>query len=144
MIASLRLFGETWLSPSHRVCPMMMQIDVFFPSFSSEIFPHPSANLLTDVFLKRFFRNEPDYKNSMQSLTASNWITCDHTFKSVCNIRYTRSKDGKWINQYNSVFCVLNKKGEVLNWQFTATEGFEEVKELFLELKNKLEPDTLN
>ena len=117
--------------------------DVFFPSFSSEIFPHPSANLLTDVFLKRFFHNEPDYKNAMQSLTANNWITCDHTFKSVCNIGYTRSKDGKWINQYNSVFCVLNEKGEVLNWQFTATEGFEEVKELFLELKNKLEPDTL-
>jgi tRNA(Met) C34 N-acetyltransferase TmcA len=36
---------------------------------------------------------------------------------------------------------VFNEKGEVINWQFTASEGFEEVKELFIELKNGLQPD---
>jgi hypothetical protein len=36
---------------------------------------------------------------------------------------------------------VLNEKGEVINWQFTASEGFEEVKKLFIELKNGLQPD---
>ena len=67
-----------------------------------------------------------------------NCITCDHTFKSVCDISYARSEDGKLINQYNSAFCVLNEKGKVINWQFTASEGFEEVKELFVELKTGL------
>jgi hypothetical protein len=114
--------------------------DLCFPSFSKQHFPNPSVFLLKDVFLKRFFQNEELYVNAMRSLKA-NWITCDHTFKSVCNIGYTRSEDGKWINQYNSVFCVLNEKGEVINWQFTASEGFEEVKELFIELKNGLQPD---
>ena len=95
---------------------------------------------MKDVFLKRFFQNEDIYIDAMRSLKA-NWITCDHTFKSVCNIGYARSEDGKWISQYNSVFCVLNEKGEVINWQFTASEGFEEVKELFVELKNGLQPD---
>ena len=119
------------------------QLDSFFPSFSTQRFPNPSVVLLKDVFLKRFFQNEELYKNAMRSLKA-NWITCDHTFKSVCNIGYARSEDGKWINQYNSVFCVLNEKGEVISWQFTASEGFEEVKELFVELKNGLQPDGVN
>ena len=119
------------------------QLDSFFPSFSTQRFPNPSVVLLKDVFLKRFFQNEELYKNAMRSPKA-NWITCDHTFKSVCNIGYARSEDGKWINQYNSVFCVLNEKGEVISWQFTASEGFEEVKELFVELKNGLQPDGVN
>ncbi len=66
------------------------------------------------------------------------WISCDHTFKSVCNIGYVRENDRQWINQYNSIFCVLNEKGEIINWQFTATESFDEIKDMFLELaKNK-------
>ena len=36
---------------------------------------------------------------------------------------------------------MLNEKGEVINWQFAASEGFEEVKELFVELENGLQPD---
>ncbi len=66
------------------------------------------------------------------------WISCDHTFKSVCNIGYVRENDRQWINQYNSIFCVLNEKGEIINWQFTATESFDEIKEMFLDVaKNK-------
>ena len=116
------------------------QSDMFFPAFSTQHFPAPSVVLLKDIFLKRFFQNEELYVNAMKSLKA-NWITCDHTFNSVCNIGYARSEDGKWINQYNSAFCVLNERGEVIHWQFTASEGFEEVKELFVELKNGLQPD---
>ena len=83
------------------------QLDLFFPLFSTQHFPNPSVSLLKDVFLKRFFQNEELYINAMRSLEAS-WITCDHTFKSVCNIGYRRCEDGKWINQYNSVFCIDN------------------------------------
>ena len=78
------------------------QSDMFFPAFSTQHFPAPSVVLLKDIFLKRFFQNEELYVNAMKSLKA-NWITCNHTFKSVCNIGYERSEDGKWmINHYNS------------------------------------------
>ena len=117
--------------------------DMFFPAFSSQSFPHPSATILIDVFLKRFLQNEYVYRDSMNLLNAK-WITCDHTFKSVCNIGYTRSEDGKWINQYTSVFCVLNENGEVIHWQFTSSEGFEELRGLFTDIKHKSENDPLS
>ena len=88
------------------------QKDLYFPPFSSELFQSPSVDLLIDIFLKRFFQNEDLYKSSMNSLDAR-WITCDHTFKSVCNIGYTKLEDRSWVYQYNSIFCVLNERGKV-------------------------------
>ena len=46
-------------------------------------------------------------------------------------------KDGAWINQYNSIFCILNERGEIINWQFTKSEGFDEVKDMFLDIKER-------
>ena len=46
------------------------------------------------------------------------WLSCDHTFKSAANIGMFRSADGKWVKQYNGLFCVLNCAGEVLTWKF--------------------------
>ena len=118
------------------------QIDSSFPSFCHELFPNPSIDLLIDIFLKRFLENEDLYKNSMNSLKAQ-CITCDHTFKSVCNIGYVRHEDKTWVNQYNSIFCVLNENGEVLNWQFTKSEGFEEVKDMFQDIRLKFQSNPL-
>ena len=58
----------------------------------------------------------------------NDWLSFDHTFKLAGNIGYLR--DGKWVNQYNSCFFVLNKKSEVVGWQFTSGVSFEEVSSL--------------
>ena len=89
-----------------------------------------------DIFLKRFFQNEQIYVNAMNKLNAD-MISCDHTFKSACNIGYKRAQDGAWINQYNSIFCILNEQGEIINWQFTKSECFDEVKIMFMNIKQR-------
>ena len=68
----------------------------------------------------------------------------DHTFKSACNIGYKRAGNSAWINQYNSIFCILNERGEIINWQFTKSEGFDEVKGLFMDIKEHSEGNGLN
>ena len=108
----------------------------FYPAFSSENFPRPSNDILIDIFVKRFLINERLYLEAMNSLSA-NVMSCGHTFKSACNIGYKRSDDGKWIKQYSSVFCVINERGEIISWQFTKSEGFDEIKHLFLDLKER-------
>ncbi|CAB3980735.1 Hypothetical predicted protein [Paramuricea clavata] len=76
------------------------------------------------------------------NVLAASAISCDHTFKSACNIGYKRAEDGKWIKQYNSIFCVINKPGEIISWQFTKSEGFSEVKDLFLDIKKCFDPNS--
>jgi hypothetical protein len=70
----------------------------------------------------------------MNELSAD-MISCDHIFKSV--------QDGAWINQYNSIFCILNEQGEIINWQFTKSEGFDEVKDMFLDTKERTKDNSL-
>jgi len=65
-------------------------------------------------------------------------MSCDHTFKSVANIGYKRPSDGKWIKLYNFVYCILNEKGEVLQWQFTRSKNFNEVSAKSSDLKRCL------
>ena len=109
---------------------------VAFPEFSVGNFPCPANDILMDIFLKRFFQNEQIYVNAMNKLNAD-MISCDHTFKSACNIGYKRAQDGAWINQYNSIFCILNEQGEIINWQFTKSEGFDEVRNMFMNIKQR-------
>lgn len=102
-------------------------------------FPCPGNDILIDIFLKRFYQNEQIYVSAMNGLSA-NMISCDHTFKSACNIGYKRAEDGAWINQYNSIFCILNERGEINNWSSLLTdtfpsEGFDEVKGMFMDIK---------
>ena len=64
----------------------------------------------------------------MQRILCNEWLSFDHTFKLAGNIGYVR--EGKWVNQYNSCFFVLNEKGEVVGWQFTSGVSLEEVSSL--------------
>ena len=43
----------------------------------------------------------------------------DHTFKVACNIGIKRKSDNKWEKMFDSLFCVLNDKGQVMGWQLT-------------------------
>lgn len=74
------------------------------------------------------------YYNDMTKRT-SKWLACDHTFKSAANIGMTRESDGRWIKAMKCIFCVLGENGDVLHWRFTRGESFDEVREMFQELK---------
>jgi hypothetical protein len=105
--------------------------EVSFPSWDDATFPFPRNDILIDIFLKRFFRDEQIYINAMSSLSAE-MISCDHTFKSACNIGYKRATDGSWINQYNSIFCILNEHGQII-------KGLMKLKTCFWTSRNTLE-----
>ena len=58
-----------------------------FPSFSNQVFPHPSNDILIDLYVAGFKLQEHCFVQAMSRLFAR-WISCDHTFKSVANIGY--------------------------------------------------------
>ena len=66
------------------------------------------------------------------------WLSCDHTFDIAGNIGYERKQDGKWVRQYESLFCVLNDKGQITTWQLTKTQGFEDIRPLLEGLNRRL------
>lgn len=68
-------------------------------SFKEMDWPFLSVNLLTNAILSKFEREEKTFRSLFSSLSAE-WIACDHTFKSVANVGYFRSTDGKWIKKY--------------------------------------------
>ena len=110
----------------------------FFPSFSNNNFPHPSNDLLIDLYVAGCKMQEVKFAQAM-SRQPARWISCDHTFKNVANIGYKRSSDGKWIRLYNSVFCILNENGNVIQWQFTRSENFNEVSKMFADLNERFQ-----
>ena len=66
------------------------------------------------------------------------WLSCDHTFKSVANIGVFRQADGKWVEQYSGLFCILNCVGEVLTWKFTKNLKFSSVEDQMNGLQQRL------
>lgn len=113
---------------------MAVDMSCPFPVFKD----YPSSHLITDIVVSHFQINEVFYCNYFSSLGAR-WLSCDHTFKAAMNVGYFRHSDNKWINQYRSLFCILNEFGQVIQWQLTASEGFEEVRPMFMDLKKRLD-----
>ena len=97
-----------------------------------------SNDLLIDLNMAGCKMQEVKFAQAM-SRQPARWISCDHTFKNVANIGYKRSSDGKWIRLYNSVFCILNENGNVIQWQFTKSENFNEVSKMFADLKERFQ-----
>ena len=74
--------------------------------------------MLAKCFLTGFLLHEDLYLQEMASIPIGKSISFDHTFKIASNIDYVR-EDKKWISEYDSVFFVLNDKGQELTWQLT-------------------------
>ena len=90
----------------------------------------------------KLLSKEPAYHHrmSLTSLTPdSPWLSCDHTFKSVCNVGTVRQADNKWIKQYAGLFCVLNADGQVLSWKMTKSLTFEAVEDKLHALQRRLQ-----
>ena len=98
----------------------------------------PTKRIITDIVVGNFKRFEPLISKQFSSAKAK-WISCDHTFKTAANIGYHRDSDGKWIKQYKAVFCILNEMGQVVQWQFTTSEGFDELRPMFENLRKRFD-----
>lgn len=66
----------------------------------------------------------------------SDYISFDHTFKIASNIGFLR-QDGRWIPEYDAVFLVLNKYGQVVIWQLTKGTSFALVRPLLQDLMER-------
>jgi len=99
--------------------------------------PFPSNDIIYKCFLVDFFDNRELYDTHMQQLSASKFISFDHTFKTASNIGFLRA-DKKWITQYNSVFFVMNEVGQVIAWQLTKSTSIDEVHNLLQNVAGRL------
>ena len=114
-----------------------LDLSQIIPSLLLET-PYPSNDMICKCFLAEYMLNRKMYTNAMSRILAQESISFDHTFKVATNIGYLRS-DGKWITQYDSVFIVLNEKGQVMAWQFTETTSMDNVKTLLLGVKERMD-----
>ena len=96
----------------------------------------PSNNMLAKCFITGFLWHENVYLQEMASIPIGESISFDHTFKIASNIGYVR-EDKKWITEYDSVFLVLNDRGQVLTWQLTKGTSFAEVAVLLQSLDDR-------
>ena len=55
------------------------------------------------------------------------------------NIGCSRTGDNRWITQYETLFCVLNSKGQVVTWRLTPRLTFSEVEFDLIALKNRFD-----
>lgn len=112
---------------------MCAQPPVTADFLSSILSKSPSNNILSKCFLTSFLSQEDIYLSEMESIPAGESISFDHTFKVASNIGYLR-EDGKWINEYDGLFIVLNPEGKVLTWQLTKGTSFAHVERLLQDL----------
>ena len=109
-----------------------------FPEFDQSSFPFPHVKAIREVFASYSSLFEQLFHDDMTSRT-SDWIFCDHTFKSAANIGFIRESDGKWIKLFKCIFIVLGKGRDILHWRFTRGESFGEVRDIFIQLKDRLQ-----
>ena len=113
-------------------------INSSFPEFNQQR-ECPSRNTISEFFLHYFDLNEDLFVRRMTSISAdAEWLSCDHTFDITSSIGYERTEDRKWIRQYDSLFCVMNERGQIATWQLTQTQGFEKVRGLLQQLFQRL------
>ena len=65
------------------------------------------------------------------------WLLADHIFKVSANIGVW--KEGVWLKQFDSLFTVLNEKGQILGWRLTRGTALNKVKDMLQPLKNRLD-----
>lgn len=92
-----------------------------------DIWRAPSNDFTESVFVANFMNREKLYTARMVDIDIgrNEWISVDHTFKVACGIGMKRKSDNKWETLYDSLFCVMNGKGQILGWQFTKGTSFE-------------------
>ena len=67
------------------------------------------------------------------------WLSADHTFKVSANIGVW--KNGVWVRQFDSLFTVMNEKGQVVGWRLTRGTSFHKVEDMMLFLKKRFDAE---
>ena len=96
----------------------------------------PSRRLVNLCFVGDYANNEQLYATRM-SLHSAKQLSCDHTFKVAANIGIWIGT--RWVQQYDTLFAVLNEQGLVVAWQLAKGCSFSKVKHTLLNLKKRLE-----
>ena len=119
---------------------------IVFPDFDDESVTFwrmsPTRHAIETCFLENFRMKEPTYHLCMSKTSLScgrSWLSCDHTFKSVCNIGTVRLSDKHWVKQYAGLFCIMNADGQVLSWKLTKTLTFDDIQGCLLALQERLQ-----
>ena len=97
----------------------------------------PSDDTIISCFVLNFKEYDVYYTERMSQLSAL-YLSADHTFKVAANIG-VYLPDNKWVTQYDSLFCILNEKGQVVAWQLTKGTSFDHVENLLKGLKARLD-----
>ena len=79
-----------------------------------------------------YFEFEHMYAQHMSQISFL-WLSADHTFRVSTNFGFWRR--GTWTRQYDSLFCVLNEKGQVVTWHLTKGTSFEKVRSRNIQVK---------
>ena len=118
---------------SKKLFPSNLEEDV------KQIWKEPSNDFIESVFLADFMDKENLYTARMVDIDIgpNEWVSMDHTFKVACNIGLKRKSDSKWETLYDSLFCVMNEKGQVMGWQFNKGTSFESVRKLLQGIKKR-------
>ena len=93
----------------------------------------PGRQITTNCFVRAYFEFEHMhmYAQHMSQISFL-WLSADHTFKVSTNIGFWHR--GTWTRQYDSLFCVLNEKGQVVTWQLTRGTSFEKVRSRLIQV----------
>lgn len=86
-----------------------------------DIWSAPSNDFIESIFLADFKDKEKLYTARMVEIHIgpNGWISMDHTFiKWLVTLGVKRKSDNKWETLYDSLFCVMNENGQVMEWQF--------------------------
>lgn len=129
-----------------RVCDTIQHHDLLtctgskvhtLPEFwSTELSNSPNNFIIKQCFLEMFFRYEHLYLRELIAIQVGSSISFDHTFNVAANIGYSR-EDGKWVQQYNALFVVMNDAGKILTWQYTKGITFAEIDMVLKNLKER-------
>ena len=103
-----------------------------FPQFD---FLSPSNDLIRKCFITHFLNNEDVYLKEINTLSVTDSLNFDHTFKVASNIGHLR-EDKKWINMYDSLFIVFNGQGQIM-WHFMKTTSFSNVESSLIALSER-------
>ena len=83
-----------------------------------------SNDFLMTCFIAKWKDMQTFFIKQMSSVTGFG-CSCDHTFKLAKHVGMFR--DGRWIPQYDSLFIMMNERGEVTFWQLTMGTSFSAV-----------------
>ena len=106
--------------------------------YANDLFPFPSSDQTTNLFLDNFKTYKNFYVNKMQNISATR-ISCDHTFKISRNIGVvSEGEKSKFVTLFKNVFIVLNEDGEIVDWRLTKSTAFNEISDILTSLKERL------